>query len=98
METDFESVAVLIANIVYGYQGSDPEVQKKQVNKKAAGNVLREYVDAMQPKLRFSGEIKEEVTKVGDIKEEAIRSFVKWYDPTSDNLEVAVDDYLKEQK
>jgi hypothetical protein len=29
------------------------------------------------------------------IREDSVREFVKWYDSTSDNMQVAIDDYLK---
>lgn len=42
-ETREEQVKIL-ANMVFGYQGSDPEIQKKQIGIKAASETLNEII------------------------------------------------------
>ena len=50
--TDYEDLAVIIANIVYGYQGSDKAIQSKQVGKKQAGKAFQEMIDGFQPMMK----------------------------------------------
>ena len=43
--------AVIIANVVYGFQGSDPAIQKKQIGVEVAGLILEDIInDAIQAK------------------------------------------------
>lgn len=44
IDEQMEKTAVLIANMVYEYQGADKEVQTKQVGKVLAGQTLKDII------------------------------------------------------
>ena len=43
--TSWEVIAVFIANMVYGYQGSDKSIKGKQIGKYNAGETLKELFE-----------------------------------------------------
>ncbi len=73
----YRAYVKVIANIVYGYQGSDPEVQEKQVNVEGAVDTLIEIFDNKCDK-REIGVRKDERERV---RKDFVNKFTNDHDP-----------------
>lgn len=72
---EWEDKAVFIANLVYGYQGSDLKIQEKQINRKYAGEVLSSLLQQVREQDR-----REVVEKIQKMKKPRSEKLIHGHD------------------